>query len=519
MHMPTRFSRIWQPSAASTLVLLLAAGCGGGSGTAPDSGSSGQAASSDDVPVLQAVRPGVSPFIAYVDLDVPDLDEVEEAGFRIEPQPGTVSQAIAVEYARSYLKRRGLNDGERRLSIPIFGLYAGQANEVDIHLDRSDGSTESLRTRIEAQPYVDTNGVYDRLTMLKARTPGDGLGFDFIFLKSILGSPVLLDSDGNVRWVVPGVPIALSSTFHKGGFIVGGGTSSAFQRVEMDGHIENLQLNVAGITNFHHDIVPGKQGLLMMVDATRNGTAILESILMEVEPTDGSVLRQWDLGESISRRMQSQGEDPAAFVRYGIDWFHMNSALYDARDNSLLVSGREDFVAKIDYDSGDLLWVLGDPTKYWHGFPSLAALNLDLAPGGLWPVGQHALSLTPDGKLMLFNNGQASANQPAREPVGEQRSFSAVSVYALDEPARRATEVDRFVHPDSIFSAFCSSATQTSPGGAMLVDYANAAGGTSLRLVGVKEDGSVGLDMAFPNAGCNGAWNAQPIALNDLRIE
>lgn len=53
----------------------------------------------------------------------------------------------------------------------------------------------------------------------------------------------------------------------------------------------------------------------------------------------------------------------------------------------------------------------------------------------------------------------------------------------------------------------------------MLVDYASAAGGTSLCLVGVKEDGSVGLDMAFPNAGCNGAWNAQPIALNDLRIE
>ena len=197
----------------------------------------------------------------------------------------------------------------------------------------------------------------------------------------------------------------------------------------------------------------------------------------------------------------------------------MNSALYDARDDSLIPSGREDFVAKIDYESGDLVWVLGDPTKYWHAFPSLATLNLDLAPGGLWPVGQHALSLTPDGMLMLFNNGQASVNQPAGEPAGEQRSFSAVSVYALDEQARRAAEVRRFVHPESIFSAFCSSARQTTAGGAMLVDYANAAGGTSLRLVGVKEDGSVGLDIAFPNTGCNSAWNAQPIALNNLRVE
>lgn len=526
MHASASFTRTWQIAAAPLTALFVLAGCGGGDSrtsltTAPSASTTAELppAAATDKAVVKEVRPGVSPFIAFVDLDVPDLAKVQEAGFRIEPRPGTVSLPVQVEYTRDYLFRRGFGDGDRRLSIPVFGLYAGYTNAVDIHLDHEDGTTESVRTQIETQAYVDPNGVYDRPTFLKTRTPGDALGFDFMFLKSLLGGPVLVDTDGQLRWVAPGVANAQSSMFYKGGFIVGSQTSPMLQRVEMDGSITNMQLSVPGVTNFHHDISPGKSGLLVQVDGNRNGTAIIESILLEINPDDGSLLRQWDLADSVTQRMQAHGEDASQFVRPGVDWFHMNSALYSASDDSLLVSGREDFVAKLDYESGQLRWLFGDPGKYWYSFPSLAALNLGLAAGGLWPIGQHALSFTADGRLMLFNNGQASNNQPPNEPVGQQRSFSAVSIYAIDEQARLATEVQRFVHPEQTFSAFCSSASQTTSGGAMFVDYANAGGGASMRLVGVKEDGSIALDIAYPNTGCSGAWNAQPIALNELRIE
>lgn len=522
MHASASFTRTWQIAAAPLAALFVLAGCGGGDNrtpltTAPPASTTAE--STPDKTAVSQLRPGASPFIAFVDLDVPDLSKVQEAGFRIEPRPGTVSLPIQVEYTRDYLVRRGFGDGNRRLSIPVFGLYAGYANAVDIHLDHEDGTTESIHAQIETQAYVDPNGIYDRPVFLKTRTADDALGFDFMFLKSFVGSPVLIDTDGHVRWVVPGVANSLSSMFYKGGFIVGSQTSPMLQRVEMDGSITNMQLGVPGITNFHHDISPGKLGLLVQVDANRNGTAIIESILLEINPDDGSLIRQWDLADSVMQRMQAFGEDASQFVRPGVDWFHMNSALYSASDDSLLVSGREDFVAKLDYESGQLRWLFGDPGKYWYSFPSLAALNLNLAPPGFYPVGQHALSITTDGRLMLFNNGQASLNQPVNEPVGQQRNFSAVSIYAIDEQARLATEVQRFVHPEQIFSAFCSSASQTTPGGAMFVDYANAAGGASMRLVGVKEDGSIALDIAYPNTGCSGAWNAQPIALNELRIE
>ncbi len=89
--------------------------------------------------------------------------------------------------------------------------------------------------------------------------------------------------------------------------------------------------------------------------------------------------------------MTAAGDDPTPIVRPGIDWFHMNSTVYDQRDDSLIVSSRENFVVKIDYSTGAIKWIFGDPTKskYWYNSPSLRAKALTLAGGGLYPDGQH----------------------------------------------------------------------------------------------------------------------------------
>ena len=95
----------------------------------------------------------------------------------------------------------------------------------------------------------------------------------------------------------------------------------------------------------------------------------------------------------------------------------------------------------LGYSTGMIIWILGDPTKYWNTFPSLRAKALTLAPGGLYPIGQHVLSITSDGLLMLFNDGLGSLNQPASEPAGQTRTYSAVSAYSIDQASMTATEV------------------------------------------------------------------------------
>jgi hypothetical protein len=235
------------------------------------------------------------------------------------------------------------------------------------------------------------------------------------------------------------------------------------------------------------------------------------------QQAEASVLTGWDLGAILSAYMSSHGDDGATFVRPGVDWFHSNSAIYDPSDDTVVISSRENFVIKLDYSTGAIKWILGDPTKYWYTFPSLRAKALTLADGGLYPVGQHGLSITSDGLLMLFNDGQGSLNQPLGESAGISRAYSAVSAYSIDPTTMTAQEVWRYDAWQAIFSPFCSSAYEAG-GESLLLDYAIANNQTEALLVGLDSSHNTVFEFVYPTTGCGTSWNARPIALGDLKI-
>ena len=376
-----------------------------------------------------------------------------------------------------------------------------------------------ITATVATAPYVDPNGIYDRPTILKARAAGSALDFDFFFMKSGLGSPVVMHSDGQVRWTMPGLTSSVATVLTDNGFLTGDTTRGQMRRLELDGTMTTFPLNAAGVTDFHHNIDAGKQGVLVELDVQRpDGVPIVESTLAEVDPATGTVYKRWDVGDTLSRYMTGQGDDPTNFVRPGVDWFHMNSAIYDPRDDTLMISSRENFVMKIDYASGDLIWILGDPTKYWHDFASLAAKALTLATGDLYPIGQHSLSITHDGLLLLFNDGDPSFNQPTGAPPGQTRPFSTVSAYSIDAPHGTAHEAWRFDYGQTIDSGICSSAYQASIGDSILASYAVADAGTHARLVGLGANRSVVFDFQFTTSGCNTSWNAAPIPFEAMQF-
>ncbi|MDM0032831.1 hypothetical protein QTI33_11920 [Variovorax sp. J22P271] len=97
-----------------TAIALSLAGCGGGGGgggggsgpaVVPALAAAQQVAA--DASAVAAVRPGVSPFIAFVDVKVPAGEILTAAHYRIEPKPGSASRPVDVDYAMSYLSRRG----------------------------------------------------------------------------------------------------------------------------------------------------------------------------------------------------------------------------------------------------------------------------------------------------------------------------------------------------------------------------------------------------------------------------
>ena len=461
-----------------------------------------------------SVQVATSPFLATVALKGNALERIVSAGFTVAPLPGAASRPVQVTYAASRLQSWGYGLDASTYRLPVFGLYQSWTNSVTIRLRFDDGSEKSLPVPIQTPAWVDPSGIYNNVEVLRARAPGTALDFDYVLLKPIPYPPVVVDTDGEVRWWVGAQLFSGSFAFDGDAFVVADTDSNALSRLRLDGLETFYTLQEPDVAAVAHTTEIGKHGFLVQPDETRPGGLDLENILLEVDRA-GVVLKRWSFAQILSAYMISQGDDPAPFVRLGKDWFHMNAAAYDPRDDSLVVSSRENFLIKVDYETGAIRWILGDPTKYWATFPSLRAKSLDLVGGGLYPIGQHAVSITRDGLVMVFNNGMASLQQPAGAPTGQQRSFSVVSKYAIDEVARTATEAQRF-DQGGIFSGFCSSAYES--GDSTLINYAMASGGTRARLVGLDAARAIVFDMQWPNTGCNTSWNAMPIRFEALSI-
>lgn len=216
--------------------------------------------------------------------------------------------------------------------------------------------------------------------------------------------------------------------------------------------------------------------------------------------------------------MLQNGDDPSAFVRPGTDWFHLNASTYDPSDNTVIVSSRENFLIKLNYLTHDIVWIFGDPTKYWYTFPSLRAKALILDAGGDYPIGQHAVSVTSDGYVMVFNDGQASVNQPPGESAGLQRAYSEVNAYSVNADSMTAHQVWNFNYGQSLFAAYCGSSYEA-PGKSYLVDFATANGGAVARLVGLDSNLNVAFDFQYQSPyECAAAWNAIPVPFENLQI-
>jgi hypothetical protein len=88
---------------------------------------------------------GPTPFIRFVHTSIRDPARFEYAQFLIWPKTGSVTRPIRVRYARSYLEARGYFDPQSgKVTIPVFGLYAGRPNRVMINL-RSSGRHRNKR--------------------------------------------------------------------------------------------------------------------------------------------------------------------------------------------------------------------------------------------------------------------------------------------------------------------------------------------------------------------------------------
>lgn len=471
---------------------------------------SSSATQADDTSIILVSRvPGPKPFIFHFKFTVNPIANLKSVQFTVQPRPDSVTRPISATYSNVYLSSRAYLDSAGNLDIPIFGLYDGFKNTVTLTYIFRDNSSKQRVFSISSARFSDPCG-YEQPTVVQARTRSTSLSYDFMLLKDSCShsSPALMDSDGALRWVGTAGAESVSSAFFDNAIYIGSGTQ--LLRMELDGVVNLVgDYSNIGVIDFHHNISPGKSGLLLEVDTTTDE----ESVILEVD-RGGSVRKRWNMASIIAGAMRAGGDDPGAFVRRGQDWFHNNAATYRPSDDSLIVSSRENFVIALDYQSGAIKWILGDTTKAWYQYPSLRQYALIVPTGGFAPIGQHAVSITFNDKLLLFDNGYPSFSQT---PPGSSRKFAVPRKYSLDLNNRVARQI--FSYNRSIISEICGSVYEDAPNN-YLVDYAVSgsyqSGNAFAELVGLQADGRRVFDYKYPTTFCEKIFNAVPIHLEQI---
>jgi arylsulfate sulfotransferase len=481
------------------LVVLLAA--------APFPGRAGQAA--NPTIVIIGNTPGVTPFISQVALHASSIDPIKSIQFTVTPKAGSVTRPLSGTYSKSYLTQRGFLQASGDILLPVYGLYAGFNNTVTLTYRFLDGTFTQATTTIATADFNHPCGL-DHPTVLQPRTNDTTLSYDYMLVTGGCAGgfqPVIVDTDGALRWVSPTDFTSKPSNFFDNAIYQT--SRSTLYRVELDGAVNVVRsYDDIGSIFLDHNIDFGKSGMILDMDTGQQ----YESVFIEVDGA-GNLLKRWDLAEIISKAMIAGGDDPTQFVYPApVDWFHSNTATYNRADDSVLFSSRESFVICLDYETGAIKWILGDPEKKWHQFPSLAKYALTVPAGSLPPIGQHALSISYDQDLLLFDNGSASTFQM---PVGQSRTYSSARKYRLDLNARTATEVWNYDRGQSILSPFCSSIYEDAPRN-YIIDYAlvGLQGMSAFaQLLGLDASGKQIFYYQYPTHLCDTAYNTRPIHL------
>jgi arylsulfate sulfotransferase len=451
---------------------------------------------------------GATPFISKVSLAVSNATVLKSIQFTVTPKPGSVTRPLSGTYANSYLIERGFESVQTGdVVLPVYGLYDGYTNGVKLTFRFLDGSSKQINTSITTAAFNDLCG-YKTPTILQRRTNDRDLSYDYMMLKGGCNDfqPAILDTDGRLRWVGTAGISAGSAIFFDNAAYMGDGRKLV--RIDLDGAFTELaDYSNLGIINFHHNIDVGKVGIILDADTT----TYYNCVNIEVDAS-GRVLKQWNLATIISAAMIAGGDDPSQFVHTSpTDWFHNNGVAYNRADDSLIVSSRENFLICIDYQTGAIKWILGDPTKRWHQFPSLRRFALTLAPGSTVPIGQHTPSITADQNLLVLDNAQPS-----------DRRYSSPRKYRLDLVNKVATEVWNFPTNQSIYCPFCGSVYEDAPNN-YLIDYAIVNGGlpgrpTYAQLLGVNAAGETIFSYRYPAVNCGTIYRALPIHLENTKF-
>ncbi len=347
--------------------------------------------------------------------------------------------------------------------IPVICLYADRTNEVLITATDESGNETVYTYDIATDPLPD-EPFTSEITVPKENDEGyimalnlQGRSIDYVYFLDTTGEPRFYIHEGfmvNIIFTDEGT--ILLNPYHM--------TTQGLIEEYSNGIIETDYLG--RIIKYykipfevHHsfEVLPNNNLLI----ATSDESAYIEDTIIEVDRETGEIVDEWDYKEFL---------DMDRVARIGVhsnsgDWIHINSVLYDEETNSIFASGRQQFVISIDKDTEEINWILGEDYGYSDDDPSKEYILKSIDDDLEYPNGQHALSITDDGHLLLFDNGNMRSDENG-ESIPNDENYSRAVVYDIDEENMTVEQIWSYGEElgTTYYSSFISSVNQLDNG-------------------------------------------------------
>ncbi len=167
-------------------------------------------------------------------------------------------------------------------------------------------------------------------------------------------------------------------------------------------------------------------------------TAVWDNPIIEISTNTGALLNTWPLLDLLSPTRISYHTFINPSQIYGWDWAHANGIIEDPRDGLLIASVRHQSAVVKFTREGQIKWILG-PHENWP--PEFQKFLL--TPVGtpfLWQYAEHAPVITPQGTLLLFDNGNYRA-MPFDALTPPENNYSRAVEYEINENTMEVSQI------------------------------------------------------------------------------
>lgn len=340
-----------------------------------------------------------------------------ETDSEISPKVTIVGKDELTTYTHTFEK-------SKKHQLPIYGLYADYQNKVIIEYEE-EGETVKKEFQIKTEKLPENMPLPTSISHKKEKLTNDL----YFYTPSSIGYTCAYDVNGDVRWYLSNYAIWKIDRLENGHLLV-----STERLVNSPYYMTGLyEIDLLGKVytefslegGYHHDYYEMENGnLLVASDDFNNEDGTVEDYIVELDRKTGKIVKRFDL-KDVLKMEEGKSENWTSY-----DWFHNNAVWYDKKTNSITLSGRhQDAVVNIDYDSGELNWILGDSTSWSDEYQKY--FFKPIGDNFEWQWSQHAAMITPEGYVFLLDNGN-NKSKIKEEYVPAEESYTRGVMYKID---------------------------------------------------------------------------------------